>query len=105
MVVFEAFFNDVDFVHFFNTEKVCNDLFGTDLFECKIKSMRVLPVQFGPFKFFMTVVDFFGEGLADHVLGDLKLDVHAFVTQKNDTLLTVMGGDFVGQFFKKLKAT
>jgi hypothetical protein len=105
LVVFQAFFNDVDFVHLFNTEKVCNDLFGTDLLECKIESMRVLSVQFGPFKFFMAVVDFFGEGLAYHVLGDFKLDVHAFVTQKNDTLLTVVGGDFVGQFFEKLKAT
>lgn len=105
LVVFEAFLNDLDFVHLFNAEKVCNDLFGTDLLEGKIKSMRVLPVEFGPFKFFMAVVDLFAEGLAYHVLGDLKLDVHAFVTQKNDTLLTVVGGDFVGQFFKKFKAT
>lgn len=49
LVVFEAFFNDVDFVHLSNAEKVCNYLFGTDLLECKIESMRVLPVEFGPF--------------------------------------------------------
>lgn len=49
----------------------------------------------------MAVVNFCAEGLAYHVLGDLKLDVHAFVTQKNDTLLTVMGGNFVGEFFEK----
>jgi hypothetical protein len=79
LIILEAVFNNIHLFNLFHVEELLDQFRSGDLLEGEVIGVRVLTVEFGALELLVADLDLFCQSLADHLLRDLELFLHACV--------------------------